>query len=577
LSFDNPWILGFLILIIIFIPIIVARFRKGREGAALFAAAAPQEERESLLRELRLRMIISDIFFLLFIGFLVVALAGPRWGVRIVADYRRGVDVILAFDLSRSMNVQDPLRSGAAESRSFPAGQSSTSRLNRGINIAEELVTALGDIRFGVVIGKGKGILTVPLTFDSETVLSFLNSLDDQAVTGMGTNLESLIDTASSSFQDSIPSRRGIILFSDGEELSGSFQAAVERARKAGIALSAVGLGSDEGGPIPVWPGPEAPDGYLLAADGTVVISRRQDDALRNGAEKTGGVYVSGSRNDAAPVLAEYVNSFSAESRLSGHRREANPRWRIFILAAMTCLGGARIMGFSRRGQKRRRPRLSLGMKHQKEERRGKNRIVFSAMLCLVPFLASSCAKTQGKLLVMEGNFFSTRGFYTEAISSYLKALEHTEAAPYAEYGLASAYFSLEEGSAALERYKAAEMNILELKPENHQELQYRINYNTGIIYFEKGEYDAAASAFRKALEVDGSRIEAKRNLELSLISINRTGSPQAVSSSGGTEQGREGTSSHSSVLFEYLRQKEQEQWRSREWAGEGESAGQDY
>jgi len=579
LTFDNPRILGFLFLFIVFIPIVIVRYRKGREGAALFAAAAPSGERETLLRELRLRMIFSEVFSLFFICFLVIALAGPRWGVRIVADYRRGVDVILAFDVSRSMNVRDcPPLSMPRGTAGNPA-EDSSSRFDRGREIAGDLVAALGDVRLGVVIGKGRGILAVPLTYDSETVLTFLNSLDSMAVTGTGTNLESLIDTASSSFQDSIPSRRGIILFSDGEALSGSFQAAVEKARKAGITLSAVGLGSEEGGPVPVEKGPDTPDGFLLGADGMPVTSARQSDSLRSGAERTGGVYVDGSQNDAATVLTDHVNSLPAETRLSGQRRETNPQWRIFVTAALACLAGARLMGFSRRRRRQgysQSGELSSGggrMKGKHGARKG-GIFLFCLFCC---FLVSSCTRTQGKLLVMEGNFFNTRGFYTEAISSYLKALNYDEAAPYAEYGLASAYFDLEESGAALERYDAAEKGLLELKGEGHAELKYRIYYNMGIIYFERGEYAGAAKAFRSALEVDGSRIEAKRNLELSLLTINRTASSRAVSSQEGTEGSGEEAGKTASVLFDYLKQKEQKQWKSREWTGESDSSGPDY
>jgi Ca-activated chloride channel family protein len=558
LNFDNPHILAFLFLYIILIPIVIARYRKSREQAALFAAAAPSNEREPLLRELRLRMIVSDVFFLLFTVFLVIALAGPRWGIRIVADYRRGVDVILAFDLSRSMNVRD------CPPDSEFRGSESISRLERGLGIAAELTAGLGDVRVGAVIGKGRGVAAVPLTYDSETMLSFIQSLDSRAVSGSGTNLESLIDAASASFQHAIPSRRAIILFSDGEELTGSFQAAVERIRKAGITLCAAGLGSDQGGPVPLENNESdyTPGEYLLDGNGRPVLSARQADALRSAAEKTGGVYAGGNRNDAAAALAEFINSLSAESRLSGHRREANPRWQIFVLAAMVCLYGTMTMGFSRR--------------RQKKPGAMKNRGTMSALLCITLFLASSCAKAQGKLLIMEGNFFSARGFYTEAVSSYLKALAYDEAVPYAEYGLGAAYFALEEGGAALERYSAAENGLAEHR-EDHPELRYRIQYNTGIIYFEQGDYIGAANAFREALRIDGSRIEAKRNLELSLLTINRTGSPQASSAGENTETGGETSGGTDSVIFEYLRQKEQEQWKSREWAGESEAAESDY
>ena len=551
LSFDNPGILIFLLLLVVFIPIVIVRHIKSREKAALFAAAAPSIRRKPLLRELRLRIIVSDLFFLFFVGFLVIALAGPRWGLRIVNDYRRGVDVVLAFDLSRSMNVRDcPPHRFSGQENIPELGRSS--RLERSVGIAQELVASLGDVRLGTAIGKGRGVLAVPLTYDSEMIMNFLFVLDNQAVTGRGTDLESLIDAALGAFQESIPSSRGIILFSDGEILSGSFQRAVEKTRRTGAALSVVGIGSDSGGPVPVERGPDTLDGFLLGTDGKMIISARQADVLQTGAERTGGVYVDGNRDDAAQILAGYINSFSSESRLQGQRREANPQWWFFVLVAIACLGIVRLMGFSRRSR-----------------RRG----VISALLCLL--LLSSCAKSQGRLLIMEANFFQTRAYYTEAMASYLKALNYNDAAPYAEFGLASAFFALEEGEAALDRYREAE-RFLALRREDHPELKYRIYYNMGIIYFENGEYEEALRSFRDALKIDGSRIEAKRNLELSLLSIARSNPSQAASSQELEGDGK-GSGEGSSVLFEYLKAKEQEQWKSREWAGENDYSGPDY
>jgi len=538
LSFDNSTFLFLLIIPGVLFPIVIIRYIKSRGMAALFAAAAPSNRREPFLRELRLRMIMSDIFFLFFLALLIVALAGPRWGLRIVADYRRGLDVVLAFDVSRSMNVRDC--------------QNNVSRLERGIGISSELVGYLGDVRFGTAISKGKGILAVPLTFDSDVVMSFLYVLDSQAVTGRGTNLESLLDAAIGAFQESVPSCRGIILFTDGENLSGSFQRAINKARKAGISLSTVGLGSDSGGPVPVEKGPEAPDGFLLDTSGKVIRSERRADVLQNAAAKSGGIYVDGGQDEAARVLASFINSLSADSRLQGQRREANPRWRFFIMAAMACLGGARLMGFSRRGRKRG---------------------ILPVLFCL--FTLSSCSNIQGKLLIMEANFFNTRGLYTEAIASYLKALNYNDAVPYAEYGLAYVFYALDEGEAALDRYIEAEKYLL-LKSEDHPELRFRIHYNMGVIYFENENYTEAINSFKEALKVDGSRIEAKRNLELSLLSRERSNSTQG-SSSQETEDGIQGSGGGSSVIFEYLKAKEQEQWKSREWSADNNYSGPDY
>jgi len=178
-------------------------------------------------------------------------------------------------------------------------------------------------------------------------------------------------------------------------------------------------------------------------------------------------------------------------------------------------------------------------------------------------------------LLVMEGNFFSARGFYTEAISSYLRALAHDEVVPYAEYGLAAAYFALGEPAAALERYRAAMLSLAALG-RGDTELRYRIYYNMGIIYFEAGEYYEAVRAFRSALMVDASRIEAKRNLELSLLVMHGAASTQTAYTPQPEGEGREGAGAYF-ALFEYLRQMEREQWRNREWASDDGWYGPDY
>jgi Ca-activated chloride channel family protein len=175
--------------------------------------------------------------------------------------------------------------------------------------------------------------------------------------------------------------------------------------------------------------------------------------------------------------------------------------------------------------------------------------------------------------MLMRGNFFNAQGMYTEAILSYLEALEFSETAPYAEYGLGSVYLSLDEGAAALLHFAAAEEGLTNLLREDHRELIYRIHYNRGVVRFHAGDFGSAADQFRSALETDGSRIEAKRNLELSLLSSSRQSSGAAASHSLDFQDQQKGPQ----VLFDYIRRKEQDQWKSREWAEDTDPAGLDY
>jgi Ca-activated chloride channel family protein len=548
--FEHPLYLFFLPALLPLVLAMILRYRKSRKMAEFFASAVPAGERKERVKGLRMRMLYSFLFFLFFLFFCIIALSGPRWGEEPIVDFHKGVDLVLALDVSRSMNVPDS-----------EAG----SRLKQGLAIARELVLKADGMRFGAAVGKGRGILAIPLTYDTEGLISFLDSVSSYSVTGSGTNLESLLDAASFAFKDNMPGRRNIVLFSDGEALSGVLDGALKRLRSGGISVCAVGLGSDTGAPVPVEIGPASPQGVLLSADGKAVTSARRASLLKNAAEKTGGIYVDGSRTDAAAALERFLHSLQMESGIRGRRNEPQARWLVFVLAGLISLGLSRLLGFNfMKKSARQRGRLK------------KASPVSLAGIVLFFLLSASCTGTRGKLFVMEGNFFSSRGLYTEAISSYLKALNYEDSAPYARYGLGTAYFALEEGQAALERYSEAEKNLGTADREDHAELRFRLQYNSGVIYFEKGEFQAASDAFRKALEISGHRIEAKRNLELSLLNMRRSQAPQPAAAAGTPRTGREGANSGSSILFEYLRGKEREQWKSVEWIEE-DTPGPDY
>jgi Ca-activated chloride channel family protein len=200
-----------------------------------------------------------------------------------------------------------------------------------------------------------------------------------------------------------------------------------------------------------------------------------------------------------------------------------------------------------------------------------------SVIFVLCAFSFFSCDEIKGKLLVMEGNMQSSqmqesRSQHTEAISTYSEALRYTEAVPYAEYGLGFVYLFLGEDAAAVTRFdNAAAMMDSELI-QHDNELNYRIHYNRGILHFHASHFDEAAAEFRKALEIDESRIEAKRNLELSLLSMEQQ---NAAASSSPIEI--TSNESNDNTLFDYLRQKEIDSWSKPELPEDQNSPWLDY
>jgi Ca-activated chloride channel family protein len=192
-------------------------------------------------------------------------------------------------------------------------------------------------------------------------------------------------------------------------------------------------------------------------------------------------------------------------------------------------------------------------------------------LISIAVLLCCACSQVRGKLLIMEGSFFNSQGMYTEAITAYLEALDYPEAALYAQYALGAVYMTLDEGEAALERFAAAEEALTKALGE-HPELRFRLHYNTGVVRFHRGDFSLAAEEFKSALRIDGSRVEAKRNLELSLLATAGQGATYGATPIQ-TVSGAQGTG----ALFDYLRQKEQDRWKSRTWTGESSQSGPDY
>jgi Ca-activated chloride channel family protein len=207
------------------------------------------------------------------------------------------------------------------------------------------------------------------------------------------------------------------------------------------------------------------------------------------------------------------------------------------------------------------------------------NKTYFFFLLALSFFLFCGCEGIRGKLLVMKANMQTSQMQQSpqqsnEAIAAYSEALHYAEAAPYAEYGLGLVYLFLGEDASALSRFdNAAAMIDAELPSARDAELNYRIHYNRGILHFQASRFEEAASEFKHALEIDESQIEAKRNLELSLLSLEQENAVMNSSSQGkiNSDESKENT------LFDYLRQKEVDSWKEAESTEEHNSPWLDY
>ena len=509
ISFDYPFIF---LCFLIFIPLILLDILSSRK-------------KNKLPENLQKKTYISNILFYLFLTFTIIALSGPRWGIGYgVSEYRRGLDIVFAIDVSRSMDIRDVPGSAVGSQAAMQ------SRLERGLLIAENTVLTVSGARFAAAIGRNRGYLAVPLTYDTETITAFLESLNNSPMTGRSTNLESLVETAASAFIQSSAARRVIVLISDGEAHSGELRNAINSCIREGIIICSVAVGSEEGRQIP-----QQADN----PQSNMVISRRDSALMRAAAERT-GIYIDGNRDDASHSISGYLLSLAQENENHDSRKEQKQRHILFIILALITYSASKFVT--------RRFRMPF----------------FS--IIFITFFFTSCL--DGKLILMEANYLNSLGRHSEAEAAYRRALNYDKASAYAEYGLGLTFYSLDDNNTALRRYDNSQKLLENYSNNEHRELRYRNFYNSGIVFFEEEDYHSAAAAFREALRIEPRRIEAKRNLELSLLSITmETNSPER------TDERLE----QREILFEYIKQEEQQYWRSREWAPEENFIGPDY
>lgn len=214
-------------------------------------------------------------------GLLLAALARPQWGTRWEEVRRRGLDVLVVLDTSRSMLAEDI----------------KPNRLQQAQWGIRDLLRRLRGDRAGLVAFAGSSFLQCPLTIDYP---AFLMTLDDVYV-GLiprgGTAIAQALRTAMDSFEEDSGSDRAIVLITDGEDHEGDPLALLPELKKKNIRVFAVGVGTLEGDLIPARDG-GGQSVFLKDRENRVVKSSLNEDLLARLAVATGGMYVRSTPED---------------------------------------------------------------------------------------------------------------------------------------------------------------------------------------------------------------------------------------------------------------------------------------
>ncbi len=239
----------------------------------------------------------------------LLALAKPRWGFTWEEVKRQGVDVVVALDVSDSMLVEDAESGGKL------------SRLERAKREIVDLLRLMEGDRIGLVAFAGTAFVECPLTLDYGAAEIFLDAIDTDLIPVKGTDLGRALRTSLAAFDGGSQPSRAIILITDGEDHSGQALAAAAEAKTAGVRVFTIGIGRDEGAPIP-----DPRGGMRRDRRGEMILSRLDEPTLQKIALETGGRYVRSVTGDVdlEKIYSQGIKA-TLEDRELGSKRQR--RW----------------------------------------------------------------------------------------------------------------------------------------------------------------------------------------------------------------------------------------------------------
>jgi len=334
--FASPGLLWLLLLVPVLGAGMFLAARRRRRLLERFAAGAGHASR--FLGEVSPHVRIAKaLLLLLAVAAGVLAAARPQWGTRLETVNRKGLDVVLAVDTSQSMAARDV----------------APDRLGQARHAAASLVDRLGGDRVALVTFAGQASLACPLTLDQEAVKILLDALDVEIVPVAGTALADALRVGTQAFGPS-PSGgamrgRALVLFTDGEDHEGGVEEMAKSLRTSGIALYAVGCGTQRGAPIPVSSGEGASE-YKKDAENRIVTTRLDESLLEKLALETGGSYFRATPAEMeVEEIAKSVSGMEASEAGTVLKTLYEERYQVPLAVALAALVGEMLIADRKR------------------------------------------------------------------------------------------------------------------------------------------------------------------------------------------------------------------------------------
>tara|TARA_R110002049_G_scaffold114927_1_gene266617 strand:+ start:31533 stop:32570 length:1038 start_codon:yes stop_codon:yes gene_type:complete len=270
------WALGVIPVIILFFLVLQLWKKSAQKKFANKQILKRLSPNQSVFKS-TLKVIVLCLAFACF----AIALVNPKIGTKLETVKREGVDIVFAVDVSKSMLAEDI----------------APNRLEKSKQLVTQIINNLASDRVGIIAYAGRAVPQLPITTDYAAAKMFLQNMNTDMLSSQGTAINEAIKLAKTYFDNEEQTNRVLIIISDGEDHSEAAVSVAEEANEEGIRIFTIGVGDEKGGPIPI-----KKNGILLNYKkdnkGETVITRLNEDVLKDIAKEANGVYINGTSTD---------------------------------------------------------------------------------------------------------------------------------------------------------------------------------------------------------------------------------------------------------------------------------------
>lgn len=268
------------------------------------------------------RMVFKFVLLMLAFVFLIIGLANPQIGSKLVEGERKGIDIMVALDVSNSMLAQDI----------------EPNRLERARQAISKMIDKLGNDRIGMVVFAGNAYVQLPITTDHAAAKMFLSTINTRVVPTQGTAIGEAIELSAKSFDDEKHSR-AIVVISDGENHEDDAIKIAKEVAEQGINVYTIGMGLTEGTPIPEYDQYNRQTGYKKDREGNTVVTRLNEKMLQDIALAGKGIYVRANNTQAGlSKVFDEINKLEKSEFESKMFSDYESRFQYFIAISLVLL-----------------------------------------------------------------------------------------------------------------------------------------------------------------------------------------------------------------------------------------------